>query len=123
MSSKRLKDSEKYEMKINYTKTGKLPEGFYAINDKNGKLQIRRKKQAPGIEQYRHKIAMYQKKIDEITRLIEDLIETETEQQSIIESKHSQSSDDCQTSDDEAGSAKDDNMPAWLSDISDASDD
>ena len=70
---RRLKDSERQRMLFNYAKTGEIPEGFYVKEMADGRVQFRRKKHSLTIEDYKSKIQMYQHKIDELNKLIQEL--------------------------------------------------
>ena len=69
----RVKDSERQRMLINYLKDGTVPEGFYVLKTKDNRLQFRRIKGAPTRDTIEHKIALYERKIEELHKKLAEM--------------------------------------------------
>ena len=78
--SRRIKDSERQKMLVEYTKTGIVADGFYVKEMKDGRIQFRRIKQTPGIEELTRKIEMYNIKIERLRQLILSMNKEEEEE-------------------------------------------
>ena len=57
---------------MDYVRDGTIPEGFYVKKMKDYRIQFRRIKSKPNIEQLKAKIEMYKKKIIELEQQIEN---------------------------------------------------
>ena len=72
MSLPRIKESERQRMLMDYVRDGTIPEGFYVKKMKDDRIQFRRIKSKPNIEQLKAKIETYKKKIIELEQQIEN---------------------------------------------------
>lgn len=84
--TKRVKESERRKMLMNYAKDGTVPEGFYVVKTKKDQIQFRHKKeQGLTIEKVKAKIEHHKKKLQEFEKLYEEMNEDENPERSEIE--------------------------------------
>ena len=76
--TKRIKESERRKMLMNYAKDGTVPEGFYVVKTKKDQIQFRHKKeQGLTIEKVKAKIEHHKKRLQEFENLYKILNEEE----------------------------------------------
>lgn len=72
--AKRIKESERRQMLMDYARDGIIPEGFYVVKTKKNQIQFRhQKEQGLTIEKVKAKIEHHKKRLEEFEKIYDEM--------------------------------------------------